>query len=79
MIKKEIIKYKHSNNIYDDIKLDDDRFEVLICNLKNEKELVKSLLDLKNRGIVNKKGFTFYRTNDISIIFHKKIPKIISI
>lgn len=58
------------NNIYKDIKLDDDQFEVLLCTLKSEKELIKSLIDLNNKGIYNKKGFIFYRTNKLDIKFH---------
>ena len=37
------------NNIYDDIKLDDNKFEVLLCDIKNKWDILKALYHLKRK------------------------------
>ncbi|MBP3766309.1 MAG: YegS/Rv2252/BmrU family lipid kinase [Bacilli bacterium] len=63
------------NNFYHDIKLDDNRFEVLFCTLNNQKEIVRSLYHLKDDDIKTLNGFKFYKTNYLKIKFDKPILK----
>ena len=63
------------NNFYQNIKLDDELFEVLFCTLDNRKEIMKSLYHLKDGDISTLKGFKFYKTNNLKIIFDKPLKK----
>lgn len=62
-------------DVYQDIKLDDDCFEVVFCKMKNRKELVKALVELKTKGVPKMTGIEFHQTNNLEITFNKK-PKI---
>lgn len=55
------------NNIYKDVKLDDDRFEVLFCTIKKKKDLLRSLYFLTKYDFSNVPGLYFYRTNKLKI------------
>ena len=63
------------NNFYHDIKLDDELFEVLFCTLSDRREIIKSLYHLKDGDISTLKGFNFYKTNNLKIIFDKPLSK----
>ena len=63
------------NNFYQDIKLDDYRFEVLFCNLTNRKDIVKSLFYLTTSDITKVPGFYFHKASSIKIHFHNKLKK----
>lgn len=63
------------NNFYKDIKLDDDRFEVLFCNLKTKKDIVRSLFYLKTNDITKVPGFYFHKTNNLKIVFKERLRK----
>ncbi|MEE3343090.1 MAG: YegS/Rv2252/BmrU family lipid kinase [Bacilli bacterium] len=54
-------------NIYKDIKLDDNRFEIIFCNIKRKKDIFKSLYFLTLYGTSKVPGFYFYRTNKLKI------------
>ena len=56
------------NNIFNDIKLDDGLFEVLLCDLKKKKQFAKSILLLASNDISNVPGVYYYKTD--KIIFH---------
>ena len=58
-----------------DIKLDDGLFEILVCNLKTKKDIMRSLLYLRTNDITKVSGFSFYRTNKLKIIFHEKLRR----
>lgn len=60
------------NYFYQDVKLDDHVFEVLLCDLTNKKDLLKSLYDLKIKGIKKVKGCTTLKTNHLIITFKKQ-------
>lgn len=62
------------NNIYDDVKLDDNMFEVLFCNIKNKWDILKAVHYLKRREMNNIPGFTYFKTNKIEIEFDKVPP-----
>ena len=59
-------------DVYQDIKLDDDCFEVVFCKMKTKKDLIKALLTIKTKGIPNVPDVEFYQTNNLEIIFKKK-------
>ncbi|MBQ4262905.1 MAG: diacylglycerol kinase family lipid kinase [Bacilli bacterium] len=62
------------NNIYDDVKLDDNKFEVLLCNIKNKKDILKAVYYLKRKDISNLPGFVYIKTNNIKLEFDKTPP-----
>lgn len=53
--------------IFDDIKLDDDQFEILFCNLSKRKHIIRSLYYLTRKDITHVPGFYFYKTNKLKI------------
>lgn len=62
------------NNIYKNVKLDDNKFEVLFCNITRRKDLVKTILLILNKGITNVPGLYCYTTDKLEIKF-KDDPK----
>ena len=62
-------------NFYKNVKLDDDTFEVLLCDITAKKDIAKSLYFLKTSDITRAPGFYFYKTNKIQIKFNKKQEK----
>ena len=54
-------------NIYKDIKLDDNQFEVIFCTIKKKKDLLKSLYFLTQYDPSKVPGIHFYKTNNIKI------------
>ncbi len=58
------------NNFFKNIKLDDDRFEVLFCNLSTKKDIIKSLYYLKTNDITKVPGFYFHKTDNLKITFN---------
>ena len=63
------------NNFYKDVKLDDDRFEVLLCNFSKKKDIIRSLYFLTLYDIEKVPGIHFYKTNNIKMHFHEKPKK----
>ncbi len=63
------------NNVYKDIKLDDDRFEILFCTLTNKYQVLKNIRYLLKRELDHAPGFEFYRANKITIKFNNKLAK----
>ena len=59
---------------YPDMKLDDNKFEVLLCNLKTKQDIIKALVYAKNNGVQNVPGCEYYSTSDFEIEFDH-IPK----
>ncbi|MBO6194708.1 MAG: YegS/Rv2252/BmrU family lipid kinase [Bacilli bacterium] len=57
------------DNIYPDIKLDDNKFEVLLCTIHNKAEIIRSLYLMKNKGIENVPGCEYYCTSNFKIEF----------
>ena len=57
--------------IYEDIKLDDNKFEVLLCNIKKRKDILKSLTYLRKTDITHVPGFYFYKGNNLKITFNE--------
>lgn len=63
------------NNFYKDVKLNDDSFEVLFCNLRTKKEIIRSLFYFRTNDITKVPGFYFHRTNKLKIKFIDKLRK----
>ena len=54
---------------YPDMKLDDSKFEILLCNLKTKPEILRALVHAKNNGVENVPGCEYYSTSDFEIEF----------
>lgn len=62
-------------NFYKDVKLDDDKFEVLTCNVTNKLDVIKVLYSLTKYDASRVPGFNFYKTNNIKITFNTPLKK----
>lgn len=62
------------NNFYKDIKLDDDRFEVLLCNFAKKKDIIRSLYFLTLYDVEKVPGIHCYKTNNLKMKF-AEVPK----
>ena len=63
------------NNFYKDVKLDDDRFEVLLCNFSKKKDIIRSLYFLTLYDVEKVPGIHFYKTNHIKMRFAEEPKK----
>ena len=61
------------NNFYKDVKLNDNKFEVLMCNLPRKIDFVRSIYKLKTNHITEAPGVYYYRTDKLEIEFDEKI------
>lgn len=61
-------------NIYDDVKLDDNKFEVLLCNIKNKMDILKALYYLKRRELNDIPLFKYFKTDNIKLEFDNIPP-----
>ena len=57
------------NNIYRDVKLNDNQFEIMFCNITRRKDLVKTLMILMRTGITNVPGIYCHTGDEIEITF----------
>lgn len=57
------------NDIYYDVKLDDNMFEVAFADIKNKKDMLKTLFLLSNIEIKDVPGIKYYQTNNLEIEF----------
>lgn len=62
------------NNIYDDVKLDDNKFEVLLCDINSKWHIFKALYHLKRKDVDKVKMFDYIKTDNIKIEFDKVPP-----
>ena len=63
------------NNFYKDIKLDDDKFEVLMCNMTNKVDILKSLYYLTMYDATRVPGLYFHKTNNLKVKFNNPLDK----
>ena len=63
------------NNFYKDIKLNDNKFEVLMCNITRFKDIVKTLYFFALYDASKIPGFYFYQTDNIKIKFNSPLKK----
>lgn len=61
------------NHFYNDVKLDDGKFEVLFCNLSKKKDILKTLYYLRLNDITKVPGFYFHKTDNLTIKFKRKV------
>lgn len=59
------------NNIYPDVKLDDNKFEVLFCNVKSKIELIKTLYLFRTRDVRKIPNCEYYETDNLEITFEE--------
>ena len=62
------------SNIYSDVKLDDDMFEVVLCTAKTKAELILIGTKILAGEIKNMPGLEYYKTNNFKIKFDKVPP-----
>lgn len=62
------------NGIYNDVKLDDKIFEVVLCRSTNKNEILRILYLLKVKNLEDIKEIEYYKTNKIEIEFGEEIP-----
>lgn len=58
-------------NFYRNIKLDDNTFEVLICDATAKLAIAKGLYFLKKSDVTKAEGFYFYKTNKLKLTMNK--------
>jgi len=63
------------NNFYKDIKLNDNKFEVLLCNITRLKDIVRTLYFFAVYDASKIPGFYFYKTDNMKIKFNSSIKK----
>lgn len=61
------------NNIYDDVKLDDNMFEVALCDVKSKRKIIKTFYEIKTRDVKDVANIRYYRTNNLKIIFEDNL------
>lgn len=57
------------DDIYFDVKLDDNMFEVALADVKTKKEMLKMLVLINTMDVKDLPGITYYQTNDLEIEF----------
>lgn len=57
------------NNFYKNVKLDDSKFEVILCNLTKKSDIMKSLYYFATSNIASAKGFEFHKLSELEIKF----------
>ena len=62
------------DDVFPDTKLDDNKFEVLLCNIHKKADILKSLLYVKNNGVYNVPGCEYYCTDKLELEFDH-VPK----
>ena len=62
------------SDIYYDVKLDDNKFEVLLCNISKKKDIIKSLYFLTMYDVSKVPGIYSYKTDNLKIKF-VDVPK----
>ena len=58
------------NNFYRDIKLDDNQFEMLLCNFPTRRSIIRALRLLGNNNPNSVSGIEFYKTDKVSMVFN---------
>ena len=57
------------NNFYEDVKLDDSCFEVMLCSLSKKRDILKAIYTLKTSTIKKVSGIEIYKAREMEIIF----------
>ena len=59
------------NNIYQDVKLDDNKFEIALCDVKSKRNLIKTFYAIRTREIKDVSNIVYFQTNNLKIIFDR--------
>lgn len=62
------------SNFHKDVKLDDNKVEILFCKLTTKKDIIRSLYRITTGNITSMEGFEFHRADSLKIVF-KDYPK----
>lgn len=62
------------DNLIPDVKLDDNKFEVLMMDIKNKWDIFKALYYIKRREINNVPGYVYLKTDNLKIEFDEVPP-----
>ena len=57
------------NNFYRDMKLDDDKFEVMFCSLYKKRDILKAFYNLKTNQLESTSGIECYKCSNLEIKF----------
>lgn len=63
------------SNVFSDVKLDDNKFEVLFCNITTKRDMIKSFYYLTTNTLEQVPGFYFHRSNKLKITFYEHLKK----
>ena len=55
------------SNIFEDVKLNDNKFEILFCNIKKRKDILRTFYYLRKTDISHVPGFYFHKTSSVKI------------
>ena len=58
-----------------DVKLNDNKFEVLLCNITRKNDILKSLVYLTKNDITKVPGFYFHKVSSLKIKFNEDVKK----
>ena len=59
------------NDIYSDVLLDDNKFEVAFLNVKSKRSIIKTFHNIRTKNIKDIPNIKYYQTDNIKIIFDK--------
>ncbi len=60
------------DNFYNDVKLDDSKFEVMLCSLSKKRDILKAIYTLKTSDISYVSGIELYKAHEMQIEFMNK-------
>ena len=63
------------NNFYKDVKLDDNKFEILLCNITKQADIIRSLYFLTMYDVSKVPGIYSYKASNMKIKFSEKPKK----
>ncbi len=67
MIASNATRIAGFSNVFHDVKLDDTKFEILFCNIRQRKHIIKTLYYLRKTDITHVPGFYFHKTDKLKI------------
>ena len=62
------------NNVYHDVLLDDNKFEIALCDVKSKRNLIKTFYNIRTKNMKDIPNIKYYQTDNIKIIFNKVPP-----
>lgn len=59
------------NNVYHDVLLDDNKFEIALCDVKSKRDLIKTFYLIRTKNIQDIPNVRYYQTDNLKITFDK--------